>query len=44
VNKNEIQLKVALKIKLIRIELKVILEELFYYYYIRNFLKLGSCK
>jgi len=42
VNKNETQLKVALKIKLIRIELKVILEE--HYYYIRNFLKLDSCK
>jgi len=42
VNKNETQLKVALKIKLIRIELKVILEK--HYYYIRNFLKLGSCK
>jgi len=41
-NKNETQLKVVLKIKLIRIELKVILEE--HYYYIRNFLKLDSYK
>jgi len=41
VNEYEIQLK-ALKIKLIRIELKVILEE--HYYYIRNILKFGSCK
>jgi len=40
-NKNETQLKVVLKIKLIRIELKVILEE---HYYIRNFLKLDSYK